>query len=759
MNIHINGVVQGVGFRPYIYRLARRHLLAGWVLNSGAGVEVAAEGDAAAVAAFLDAIPRELPPQAVIDLLAVAETAPSGLNGFAIRESDARPGVTLISPDIAVCEDCLRELADGGDRRGGYPFINCTNCGPRYSIIDGTPYDRPSTSMRAFAMCPACRREYDDPADRRFHAQPIACPDCGPAVALRDGDGAVLATGSEAITRCARALRDGSIVAVKGIGGHHPGCDAEDERATAALRGRQRRPDKPLAVMCPDLGAARRLCEVTEAEAALLASPQAPIVLLRSRGVLPDLVAPQNRYLGVMLPYAPLHHLLFRELRAADPGCPALVMTSANPQDLPVIADDGEALAALHGVADRFLTHDRGISNRCDDSIAIVPQDVGGGGAAPVQIVRHARGYAPNPVALPAALPPALATGGEMKNCFALAQGDRAFVSQHIGELTSLETLAFFEEMVGKYRRWFGIDPQVIVHDRHPDYLATRWARRQGIPARAVQHHRAHVLSVLADNRWTGPVIGVAFDGTGYGDDGAVWGGEFFVSDAGGECGLSRAGHLEYLPLPGGEAAIRRPYRIAAAYCQRLLGEAPGDLFAPGQRAELGLIAAQVGAGANVAMTSSLGRLCDAVSALLGIRGTISFEAQAAIALEQASDPDERGRYGYAIAGGVVSLGPMWSQLVADRRSGVAPAVCAARFHNTIIDFAAVMCDNIKLRTGIATAALSGGVFQNRLLLERLAARLSAAGFRVLVNRQVPANDGGIALGQLMALAHPSVGG
>ncbi|MCU0607404.1 MAG: carbamoyltransferase HypF, partial [Candidatus Edwardsbacteria bacterium] len=654
--------------------------------------------------------------------------------------------------------DCLRELADPTDRRRGYPFINCTNCGPRFSIIDGTPYDRPGTSMREFAMCPDCRREYDDPADRRFHAQPIACPACGPAVAFRDVVGAVLATGSEAVIRGAAALRDGSIVAIKGIGGYHLACDAANEGAIAALRERKGRPDKPLAVMCPDLEAARRLCQVSEAEAALLASPQAPIVLLRSRRLLPDLVAPQNRYLGVMLPYAPLHHLLFRELRAADPACPALVMTSANPQDLPVIADDGEALAALAGIADRFLTHDRGIVNRCDDSIAIVGAAAEDGSTPPVQVVRHARGYAPNPIDLPAAVPPALATGGEMKNCFALGMGRRAFVSQHIGELTSLETLSFFEEMVGKYRRWFGIDPEVIVHDCHPDYLGTRWARRQGIPTRAVQHHRAHVLSVLADHRWTGPVIGVAFDGTGYGDDGAVWGGEFFVSDDGagpGNCGLSRAGHLEYLPLPGGEAAIRRPYRIAAAYCQRLLGEVPGDLFAPGQRAELGVIAAQAGSGANVVMTSSLGRLFDAVSALLGLRGTISFEAQAAIALEQASDPDVRERYEYGIAGGVVSLETLWTQLVADRRSGVAPSVCAARFHNTVIDFAATMCDNIRLRTGIATAALSGGVFQNRLLLERLAARLSAGGFRVLVNRQVPANDGGIALGQLRALAQP----
>ena len=752
IHIHIDGVVQGVGFRPYIYRLARRHRLSGWVRNSSAGVEVAAEGAADAIGAFVDAIPRELPPQAAIDSLAVADAAPAGCGGFSILESSSQPGVTRISPDIAVCGDCLRELADPGDRRRGYPFINCTNCGPRFSIIEGTPYDRPMTSMRAFAMCPECRREYDDPADRRFHAQPNACPACGPAVSFRDRDGGELSRAGPALAQAAEALLQGRIVAIKGIGGYHLACDAHSPGAVARLRERKRRPDKPLAVMCPDLEAARGLCLATPQEERLLASAPAPIVLLRSRRALPDEVAPQNLYLGVMLPSAPLHHALFRELRQRRPGLAALVMTSGNAQDQPVIGDDGQALAQLAGVADAFLTHDREVVNRCDDSIAMAWDGAAAGGG--YQIIRHARGYAPDPIRLPVALPPTLAVGAQMKNCFALAAGDRAFVSQHIGEADNLGTMDFFEEMVAKYRRWFGITPRVIVHDRHPDYLTTRWACQQTEAGhRAVQHHRAHILSVLADNLVDEPVIGVAFDGTGYGDDGTIWGGEFFVTDPRAEHGLGRAGHIECLPLPGGEAAIRKPYRIAAAYCRRLLGEIPAGLFDSVPEGELQVVALQAETGANTVMTSSMGRLFDAASALLGIRRTSTFEAQAAMALEQACRPGEQGSYPFSIVGGVVGLGPLWSQLAADRLAGVPPAVCAARFHNTVIDFTAAMCDNLKLRTGIRRAALSGGVFQNRLLLRTLSARLEQRGFTVHVNRQVPSNDGGIALGQLLAAA------
>ncbi|HTY08777.1 MAG TPA: carbamoyltransferase HypF [Candidatus Edwardsbacteria bacterium] len=752
VNIHINGIVQGVGFRPFVYRLAMRHGVQGWVANASDGVEIAAEGSFAAIDGFIQSIREEVPPQAVIDSLAVGEAAHQGFSGFVINESMAAGGVTRISPDIALCPDCLRELTDPRDRRRGYAFTNCTNCGPRFSIIEGTPYDRPKTSMKRFAMCPECRREYDDPGDRRFHAQPNACPKCGPQVTLRDAQGTILGSADQAITQAAELLLQGAIVAVKGIGGFHLACDAHDGGAVALLRQRKHRPDKPLAVMCASVDDARALCEVGAAEAGLLRSPQAPIVLLRKKGeALATAVAPDNRSLGVMLAYAPLHHLLFNELKKLRPGFQALVMTSGNVQDQPVLADNDQAFAELQGIADHFLVHDRGIVNRNDDSIVMIvgragPQRQGNGEA--VQIVRHSRGYAPNPVALPYAVRPTLAVGGQMKNCFALASGDRAYVSQYIGEADNDRTMAFFEEMAGKYGRWFDIKPQVVVHDLHPDYLTTRWAKaQQGVELRALQHHRAHVLSVLADNGCAGPAIGVAFDGTGYGDDGAIWGGEFFICD---NHGLERAGHLEYLPLPGGEASIKRPYRIAAAYSRELTGEMPAALFADDLRQELGVIATQVGQRVNTVMTSSVGRLFDAASALLGVCGRISFEAQAAIALEQRCDRSVTDRYPYTIEDGVVRVGELWRQLVADRERGVAVGTCAARFQNTLVDFAITMCDNLRLRTGIGTVALSGGVFQNRLLLETLMAGLSARGFTVLVNRQVPANDGGICLGQIM---------
>ncbi|MDI6740219.1 MAG: carbamoyltransferase HypF, partial [Candidatus Edwardsbacteria bacterium] len=727
VQIHINGIVQGVGFRPFIYRLALRHGIRGWALNSSAGVEIAAEGSDDAVRSFIEAIPREIPPQAVIDSLLFADAEPGHYPGFRIGESSADSGVTRISPDIALCADCLREINDPGDRRYRYPFINCTNCGPRFSIIERTPYDRPLTSMKTFAMCPDCRKEYDDPGDRRFHAQPNACPACGPQVALYDKDRALLASGDASVSKAAELLLAGGIVAIKGIGGFHLACDAANEDAVVLLRTRKNRPDKPFAVMAADLADARSVCEVSDDEATMLGSAQAPIVLLkkseignRKSEIISEKVAPQNNHLGLMLPYAPLHHLLFDELKSRRPGLMALVMTSANTQGQPIVADDGQAFAQLPGFADFFLTNDRGIVNRNDDSIVFVDnlekqkaesrrqnnQDPLSNDNQPVvQIVRHSRGYAPNPIRLPLKVRPALAVGGEMKNCFALGCGDRAFVSQYIGEMDNLETLAFFEEMAKKYRSWFGIEPGLIVHDRHPDYLSTRWALEQnGVETMAVQHHRAHILSVLADNMITEPVIGVAFDGTGYGDDGAIWGGEFFIADANGckadENGLVRAGHLEYLPLPGGEASIKKPYRIAAAYSKYLLGSIPEKLFAEDLHPELSVIARQSDANVNTVMTSSLGRLFDAVSALLGVRGTITFEAQAAIALEHCCDRSVADRYPYAIEDGIIRLAPMWERLVADRKNGATAAVCSARFHNTIIDFTSAMCDNIKFQTG-----------------------------------------------------------
>lgn len=754
VRIQINGIVQGVGFRPYIYRLAKRHRLTGWVLNSSRGVEVLAQGLPEDADDFLAAIPKELPPQAVIDQLSHAEVAPEEHQSFTIRESLGNDGFTRISPDIALCDDCLAEMLDPGNRRHQYPFTNCTNCGPRFSIIRDTPYDRPLTTMSAFAMCPECQREYRDPEDRRFHAQPNACPVCGPRVWLADTEGREISEKGQAIADAARLLAEGRILAVKGIGGFHLACDAASDRAVKTLRSRKTRPHKPLAVMCPTLEAARMICRVSPQEAAALESSPAPIVLLKKKGHqqirLSDLLAPGNSYLGVMLPYAPLHHLLYRELELVRPGANCLVMTSGNIQDRPVTASNREALDQLSGIADCFLLNDRDIENRCDDSIVFVEEERP---RAALQIVRHARGFAPNPIRLPREVPPVLGVGGEMKNIFCLAAGKQAYVSQHIGEMGNQASLEYFAEMVDKYRRWFGLRPELVVHDLHPDYQTTRWAREQsGIALRPIQHHQAHILSTLADNgRWE-PCIGVAFDGTGYGEDGRIWGGEFFLFDG---QRVGRAGHLEYLPLPGGDAAIRKPYRIAAAYSKHLLGRVPDELLAGTSREELEVISRQLENGFNLAWTSSLGRLFDAASALLGVCPTITFEAQAAMALENCCRDGAVGHYECPITAReglyVVQIRTLWEQLTADAIRGAAIDDCSARFHHAIVDFTAGMCDNLKIDSGVNLVALSGGVFQNRRLLGLVRQRLEREGFEVLAHRQVPSNDGGIALGQAMA--------
>lgn len=754
VRIQIYGIVQGVGFRPFIYRLARRHGLFGWVLNSSRGVMIHAQGRSVDIDGLLKDIRAELPPQAAIDNLDVNPAEIGQYGGFSIRESLEEEGTTRISPDIAVCGGCLEEMLSPHDRRNGYPFTNCTNCGPRFSIIRGTPYDRPLTSMSAFAMCPECRREYLNPEDRRFHAQPNACPACGPRVWLADAAGREISGQVQAIARAAQLLAEGRILAVKGIGGFHLACDAASDQAARNMRERKSRPHKPLAVMCPSLEAVKMICRVGPQEAAALVSSQAPIVLLKKlehhQMRLSDLLAPGNSYLGVMLPYAPLHHLLFRELELVRPGPNCLVMTSGNIQDRPVTASNREALDQLSGIADYFLMNDRDIENRCDDSVVFVEE---GFPPAVLQIVRHARGFAPNPIRLPREVPPVLGAGGEMKNIFCLAAGDTAYISQHIGEMGSVASLEYFSEMVDKYRRWFGIRPELIVHDLHPDYQATRWAREQaGVALRAVQHHQAHILSTLADNgRWE-PCLGVAFDGTGYGEDGRIWGGEFFLFNG---QRVRRAGHLEYLPLPGGDAAIRKPYRIAAAYGKHLLGRVPEELLAGFGREELEVISQQIGKGFNLTWTSSLGRLFDAASALLGVCPTITFEAQAAMALEDCYRDGTAGHYECPVTADdglyVVQIGALWEQLTADAKRGAAIGDCSARFHYAIVDFTARMCDNLRIDSGINLVALSGGVFQNRRLLGLVSQRLETEGFEVLVHRQVPSNDGGIALGQAMA--------
>lgn len=783
VKVNINGIVQGVGFRPFIYRLAKKYSLKGWVLNSSQGVEIRAQGISGGIDAFLSEIKSQLPPQAFIDHMAVSETEPEDQDDFSIKESLEGDGITRISPDIALCEECLSEMQDQNDRRYNYPFINCTNCGPRFSIIKNTPYDRPFTTMSDFVMCSNCQKEYDDPENRRFHAQPNACPVCGPRYWLSGSDGIKIAKTDEAINKTARLLIAGEILAIKGIGGFHLTCDAGNDSAVKKLRDRKNRPDKPLALMFGLLDDVWNICEVNDREAKVLMSSQAPIVLLnkleignRKLGVISELVAPGNNYLGVMLAYAPVHHLLFRELKKIKPELKTLVMTSGNVQDEPVVIGNREALDKLSGIADHFLLNDRDIENRNDDSIVFVPDDENqpldpargkkskikdqknqedqqAEKLSFIQIVRHSRGYAPNPINLPVPVPPTLAVGGEMKNVFCLASGDKAYVSQHIGEMDNTATLDFFVEMAEKYQKWFKIKPEVIVHDLHPDYLTTKWAREQtGVTLRAVQHHKAHILSALADNGKIIPAIGVAFDGTGYGEDGKIWGGEFFVFD-GKE--IERAGHLEYLPLPGGEASIKRPYRIAAAYSKYLLNQLPTELMPRDSQEELEVIAKQIENGFNLAWTSSLGRLFDAVSAMMGVCRAISFEAQAAMALENCLSLGISDRYECDVTEQnglyLITLKKMWQKLTDDILSGKSAGVCSARFHNTIVDFTLLMCDNLRSKTGINTAILSGGVFQNRYLLRQIRQQLQNLGYDVLLHRQVPSNDGGIALGQILS--------
>ena len=789
-HVHVDGVVQGVGFRPFVYGLATALGLSGWVRNTSAGVDIEVQGEAGAVEAFARDLRAKAPPLAVIEAVQITEMAPQPADGFAILHSEATGGVSLVAPDVATCADCLRELFDPGDRRYRYPFTNCTNCGPRFTIIRALPYDRPQTTMQPFPMCPACQAEYDDPADRRFHAQPNACPVCGPHVWLQRADGTRLAARDDAMRVAADLLRRGEIVAVKGMGGFHLACDAANPDAVARLRARKGRQAKPFAVMVPDLDAARQHCQLSDAEAALLASPAAPIVLLpwRAESSIAREVAPGNRYLGVMLPYTPLHHLLLR-----DAGRP-LVMTSGNHTDEPLSYRDEAVIAELGDIADAFLLHDRAIHMRCDDSVVMVVD------GAPYP-VRRSRGYAPYPIVLPHPLFPSpqaergkqsaeksplhgwrgdlevrsnaqreiLAVGGQMKNTLCFLKGERAFLSQHIGELDNLETLAYFEQAAVHLRGVFRAQPVVIAHDLHPDYLASRWARGEisaatpveallpDVEARvAVQHHHAHIAACLADNDYPGPAIGLAWDGTGYGPDGTIWGGECLVANA---ADYTRFAHLACAPLPGGEAAIKRPARLAAAYLQHFLGEIP-DL--PGlahlSAAERRLIAQQVTRGVNTVMTSSMGRLFDAMAAMLGLcPDGITFEAEAAIALEMLATPGDArdGAYPFPVRpereireAWAIDPTEALAMIAREARHGIPAPQVAMRFHAGLAEAALQVAERARARYGVNAVALSGGCWQNRLLLRLTLERLRAAGFDVLIHQRVPANDGGLSLGQ-----------
>jgi len=747
--ISVRGVVQGVGFRPFVYRLAQEHNLKGWVRNTSGNVEIEVEGDAESLENFLSNLEAQAPPMARIEKVEATFYPPKGYTQFKIGESQSQEGeYQLVSPDIATCEDCQRELFSPTDRRFRYPFTNCTNCGPRFTIIEDIPYDRSKTTMRQFEMCPECQQEYDNPSDRRFHAQPNACPKCGPSLELVDSNGNPIEA-DDVIKAASTLLKAGKILAIRGLGGFQLACDATNEAAINLLRTRKRRPAKPLAVMAGNLEDIENHCFISPEERKLLQSPECPIVLLRwkhnSSSISPA-VAPNLKYIGVMLPYTPLHHILLRET-----GIP-LVMTSGNLSEEPIAKDNDEALSRLRGIADYFLLHNRDIYARYDDSVYMVE-------GVP-QAIRRARGYAPYPIFLPFKAKPILACGAELKNTFCLTKDEHAFLSQHIGDMENEETLDHFENTIELYKKLFRIEPEIVAYDMHPEYLSTKYALKvseeQGLKSIPVQHHHAHIVSCLVENRVEEPVIGVAFDGTGYGTDGTIWGGEFLLADW---HSFKRVGHLEYVPLLGGAAAINKPYRMALSYLHTLLGEdfsVEGLPISRVNSAELDIIKQQLKRRINSPLTSSAGRLFDAVSALAGVRGEIDYEAQAAIELEMLA-PDELGEfeeksYPFSIIKDqgikVVKLKELILTIVDDVKNQVPTPIISLKFHNTMAQIIAEMCKTIARESGIDKVALSGGVFQNRLLQKLAVSALHKDGFTVLTHHLVPCNDGGISLGQ-----------
>ena len=747
--ITLRGVVQGVGFRPFVHRLARECGLAGTVRNFSGGVDIRVEGPEQRVQRFNRRVSREAPPLAQITGQSYRPATWQGLKGFSVEQSFRRENqFVLVPPDIATCDRCLEELMDPNDRRHRYPFINCTDCGPRFTIIRDMPYDRHMTTMADFSMCRRCRGEYGDIEHRRYHAQPNACPDCGPHLIFhrngRDED-----QGEAALGRAMDHLKHGKVVAVRGLGGFHLCCDAGNSEAVQELRRRKRRPVKPLAVMMPDLETVRRSCYLSPEEETQLSSPRRPIVVLQRRSQTPisPAVAPGNDTLGVMLPYAPIHTLLL------SGGLRSIVATSANRSDQPLISGNDEAVEKLPGIADAFLLHDRDIHTRCDDSILRLID------GAPV-LLRRARGYAPVPLQLLFSGPPTLACGPELKNTFCLTREDHAFLSQHIGDLKNLETFQFFEQMVDRFQHLFGIQPQVLAHDLHPQYFSTQYARRRGEGSRpaprivAVQHHHAHVAACLADNGVQGPVIGVVFDGMGYGADGHIWGAEFLAADYG---NYRRLGQLKYIPLPGGDAANRQPWRMALSYLYDIYGEEAGprakELLGQDEDALEGVLH-MLRRSVNAPPASSMGRLFDAVSALLGFCRENTYEGQAAVSLEAAAReaPDGLPGYGWKLLergpGIVAEAGPLIRDILDDLARGRPRGDIARRFHRSVADLTVLCCRRIRQREGLDRVALTGGSFQNAILAGETADLLRQERFEVLTHRQVPPNDGGVALGQ-----------
>lgn len=779
LRVHITGIVQGVGFRPFVYNLATRLGLKGWVNNTSAGVDIHIEGEEAQLKSFIEKLSSEKPALAVIDRIETWQVPLEHFTTFDIQHSTSIEGAFQpISPDVAVCDDCLRELFDPKDRRYRYPFINCTNCGPRFTIIQDIPYDRPKTTMAGFPLCPYCEREYKDPTDRRFHAQPVACPVCGPKVWLETKDERENKEGEDAIQEVRQLLTAGKIVAIKGLGGFHLACDATNAKAVIELRRRKLRVDKPFALMMPDLETVERHCLVSEAERELLTSAARPIVLLKRKpeSNIARAVAPAQDWLGVMLPYTPLHYLL---LEKRDDFPPALVMTSGNLSEEPIATDNDEARERLSSLADAFLFHNRDIHIRCDDSVVRVfeeqstqvyaytgkhvhtdtaKQRITQSAIRHIYPIRRSRGYSPFPVKLPFEVSQILAAGSELKNTFCITNKNYAFLSHHIGDMENYETLQSFEQGVVHFERLFRVKPVAIACDLHPNYLATRYAleraQRENIPIFQIQHHHAHIAACMAEHRLDGsrPVIGLAFDGTGYGEDGAIWGGEILVADY---RGYQRVGQLEYFPLPGGDAAIKKPARTALALLWSLGLDWDERLesvkeFCADDRT---LLRTQLEKKINTPLTSSMGRLFDAVAALAGVRQSVNYEAQAAIEFEALADPAEAGSYPFSLNQAQVEVRGAFESLVKEVLAGVPVALISARFHNGLAEILRVATLEIRKETGINEVALSGGVWQNITLLRRTLALLQKEGFVVYLHHEVPTNDGGLSLGQAVIAA------
>lgn len=747
-NIIIKGIVQGVGFRPFIHKLVQNYNLSGWVLNSNQGVEIDIEGEREELNSFVSDIKVKLPPLARIEKIEVNQLHLIGYKGFSIKKSITKEenGFVLVSPDISICEDCLQELFDPRNRRFHYPFINCTNCGPRFTIIKDIPYDRGKTTMRVFEMCPQCQSEYENIEDRRYHAQPNACAECGPQVFLYQNKRKL--ENVDPVKEAVKLLKDGKIGAIKGLGGFHLACDATNNEVVTKLRLLKNREAKPFAIMSFNLEKIKQYCKLGKKEEKWLINRARPIVLLKKKedSLISSLVAPRNNYLGVVLPCTPLHCLLLKD------NFTALIMTSGNIADQPIIGDNQEALEKLDGIADFFLLYNRDIFNRCDDSVVKIVNDGN-------VFFRRSRGYVPYPIILDFKLKEVLALGGELKNTISFSKENYVFLSQYLGDLKSVETLNFLKESIENLEKIFRVNPETIACDLHPDYLSTQFAEeigaKKGLKVVKVQHHHAHIVSCMAENNIKEKVMGVAYDGTGYGDDGKIWGGEFLLCDL---KKYFRVGHLKYYPLPGGDKAIAEPWRMAYSYLYSIYGPKAKTLDIDFNHRmdydKLSIIEKMIDKNINSPLTSSCGRLFDAASSLIGIRDEINYEGQAAMELESLCASGIKERYKFCIykEGKEFIIDPkeIFVDIIEDLKKGIDKKVMAAKFHNTVAEFTLNLCGKIRENNGINKIALSGGVFQNRYLTEKIISLLERDNFRVYTQRIVPPNDGGISLGQVV---------